>query len=249
MAERESNGAFLVLHRDDCWSTRYKLSLKLYDAAVEALFATGDFTALTDLTSKVLSNARNFDDKLNCYHNLVRYLASSRQSEEGLATCIKVLEELGEQDGIYMGMGITVGLNMCSVLGESLPTQLTDVIVYKHYRNMKSLLRKISEDDILSFPRMVNERKLMAMEFLNHMVSSCNATRPHLCAVVVCLMVSMTLDYGLCDISACAFSGFGNMSESSLSGTLHGPVSFHWHITNTNPFPRWNSCRRDRSRF
>lgn len=187
---------------------------------MEALFATGDFATLSDLTLILLSNARNFDDKLNCYHNLVRYLASSGQSEEGLSTCIQVLEELGEQDGIYMGMGITVGLNMCSFLSDSLPTKLTDVIVYKHYKNMKSLLSKFSEDDILNFPQMVNERKLTAMEFLNHMVSSCNATRPHLCAVVVCLMVSMTLDYGLCDLSACAFSGFGNMSECYLVGAF-----------------------------
>ena len=200
------------LLQDDCWETQYKLSLKLHDAALEALFATGDFTTLSMLTSKVLANARNFDDKLNCYHNLVRYLASSRQSEKGISTCISVLEQLGETEGVPMGLGISMGLNLCNFLGETLPTQILDVIVYADYKNLKRVMSKYSEDDILRLPQMAVERKLMAMEFLNHMISSANGTRPHLNAVIVCRMVRMTLEFGLCDASACAFSGFGNMN-------------------------------------
>ncbi|KAL7537767.1 hypothetical protein ACHAXR_008044 [Thalassiosira sp. AJA248-18] len=200
------------LLRDDCWDTRYNLSLKLHNAALEVLYAIGDFTTLRLLASEVLSFARNFDDKLTCYHHLVRCLVSARQSEEGLKTCILVLGELGETEGIAVGLGFTMNLSMYNILSGSLPTQLMDVIAWGHYKSTKMLLSKYSEEDILCLPRMVHERKLMAMEFLSLMVSSTNSGRPHLLAVVVCRMVKLTLEYGLCDSSACAFSAFGNMN-------------------------------------
>jgi len=201
-----------LLQGGDCWESEYNLSMKLHDAALEALFATGEFTTLSMLTSKILTHARNFDDKLNCYQYLVRYLASSRQSEKGISTCITVLEQVGETKGIAMGLGFTMGLNLCNFLGETLPTKISDVVIYTAYRKTKRLLDKYSEDDILRLPQMVDERKLVAMDFLNHMISSSNGTRPHLNVLVVIRMVELTLEYGLCDVSACAFSGYGNVN-------------------------------------
>jgi len=195
------------LLQGDCWENHYNLSKKLHDAALKALFVTGEFTTLNTLASEVLTHARNFDDKLNCYHNLVRYLVSSRQAEEGISTCISVLEQVGETKGVAK-----LSLKQCVFLGGKLPIQFSDVAVYTLYRNVMRLLSKYSEDDILKLPQMVDQRKLVAMEFLNHMISSSNNTKPHLCAVVVLRMVDMTLKHGLCDVSACAFSGLGNLN-------------------------------------
>ena len=48
-----------------CWNGQYDLTLKLHNSAQNALFATGDLATLNVLTSKVIANARNLDDKFN----------------------------------------------------------------------------------------------------------------------------------------------------------------------------------------
>ena len=49
----------------ECWKFEYDLTAKLHDAAQDAVFATGDFPKLSLFISKVITNAKNFDDKLN----------------------------------------------------------------------------------------------------------------------------------------------------------------------------------------
>ena len=49
----------------ECWECEYNLTVKLHDAAQDAVFATGDFPTLGLLNSRVIANAKNFDDKLN----------------------------------------------------------------------------------------------------------------------------------------------------------------------------------------
>lgn len=65
----------LSLLGQDSWQTKYDLTLKLHEAASEALFVTGDHAQLLQLTSAPLAKARSFEDKLNIYNNLVRSLA------------------------------------------------------------------------------------------------------------------------------------------------------------------------------
>lgn len=50
---------------NDCWDSNYGLALNLHDAAQEALFVTGNFAALRELNSEVITHAKTFDDKLN----------------------------------------------------------------------------------------------------------------------------------------------------------------------------------------
>lgn len=67
---------------NECWETKYNLALKLYDAASEALFVTGNFQRLSETTEEPLEKAKCFEDKLNIYHNLVRSLIAWGKHDE-----------------------------------------------------------------------------------------------------------------------------------------------------------------------
>ena len=54
----------IKLLSEDCWEREYDLTLKLHDAAQDAVFTTGDFPTLGLLNSKLIANARNFEDTL-----------------------------------------------------------------------------------------------------------------------------------------------------------------------------------------
>lgn len=72
-----------------CWESgesEYEFAIEIHNAAQNALFATGDFRTLTLLGTKVISNAKKFDDKLISYKNVVRYLVSLNRLDEAIST-------------------------------------------------------------------------------------------------------------------------------------------------------------------
>ena len=54
------------LDKDNHWNTQYDLALELYDAISEAACVINDRESVSYYTERVISNARCYDDKLNC---------------------------------------------------------------------------------------------------------------------------------------------------------------------------------------
>jgi predicted ATPase len=117
----------------------YNLTIGLHDAASEALYVTGDFSRLAALAEKPLKFARSFEDKLNIYNNLVRSFLASGQLDQGIATCMRVLSQLGEV----------------------LPTQITPDIFHIEVVRVKTILDRMSNDQLLSLPIMTDAHKLV----------------------------------------------------------------------------------------
>ncbi|KAL7531691.1 hypothetical protein ACHAXR_008840 [Thalassiosira sp. AJA248-18] len=179
---------------DECWGHEYDMAMKLHEAAQEALFVMGDFSMLSNLCEVVFTNARTFLDKLNSYHNLVRYLVSSGQMEKAISTCMSVLDELGE----------TVG-------------EITNFSFMREFAIVRELLQNRTDTEILGLPSMTDQSKLATMEFLQHMISSANHTNPQLLAIVVFRVVKMTLEHGLCDASSVCFACYGTFLMSNVA--------------------------------
>jgi len=190
----------IALLENDSWEKKYSLTIRLYDAASEALCATGDFPKLTALTEKPLIFARCFEDKLNIYNNLVRALSSSGENEECIATCVNVLSQLGE----------------------FLPMNITPEIYREEVVKVKQALIGQSRQGLLSLPVMTDLNKLTAMRFLNHMLIVTYTSNLSLNPIVVFRMVRMTVDFGVCNISAIAFACYGAWLASSLNDDYEG---------------------------
>eukprot|EP00984_Skeletonema_dohrnii_P030217 scaffold21542_cov121-Skeletonema_dohrnii-CCMP3373.AAC.2 len=192
--------AGIALLENDSWEKKYGLTIRLHDAASEALCATGDFPKLTALAEKPLIYARCFQDKLNIYNNLVRALSSSGENEECISRCVSVLSQLGE----------------------FLPKHITPDIYREEVAKVKQALIGQSKQDLLSLPVMTEAKKLTAMRFLNHMLIATYSTNPPLNLLVVFRMVRMTVDFGVCNISAVGFACYGAWLASSPNDEYEG---------------------------
>ena len=142
----------LSLLDHDAWEKHYSLTTRLFDAASEALYVTGDFSRLASLAEEPLKFARCFDDKLNIYNHLVRSLFASGQMEEGIATCFHVLVQLGE----------------------SIPSRTTPEIVLPEIFRIETMLQEMTDDHFLSLPAMTDAHKLVrgnAMQLFSELLN------------------------------------------------------------------------------
>jgi len=171
----------------DSWETHYTLTLQLYDAISEALFVTGDFVKLSDLIEEPLRHARCFEDKLNIYNNYVRSLIASGNYEECLDMCISILLQLGE----------------------IIPTEVTEDIYANEVAEVKKSLEGKNREDLLCLPTMLDASKLAAMQFLNHALTLSFVFKPILNPIVVFRMVEISIQHGVCNLSAFAFACYG----------------------------------------
>eukprot|EP00804_Cyclotella_cryptica_P016522 CCRYP_004731-RA/>CCRYP_004731-RA protein AED:0.12 eAED:0.12 QI:171/1/1/1/0.77/0.7/10/1096/934 len=153
-------GRFLVaavnLLDEQSWVDHYEFTLKVHDAAGVALYAVGDFTTLKTVMLKPVMRARCFEDKLNTYHNMVRFLSSSGRMKEVIVKCSSILAQLGE----------------------IIPEDMNQEICDEEAERVKEALVPLSEKDLLSLPVLTDQRKMAIMMFLNHAVASAYVVKP-----------------------------------------------------------------------
>ncbi|KAL7554753.1 hypothetical protein ACHAWF_018292 [Thalassiosira exigua] len=208
MASSSFNGAASYLMRgvallpDDSWREDYDLTMRLYDAATEALFITGDFEALSSMIQIPLMQARCFEDKLNSYHILIRYLVASGQMRQGIAKCISVVAQLGE------------------IIPD--PAGLDSNIYTAEVQLVKRSLTDLSEEDLLTLPLMTDKRTLVCMQFMNHILTAAYSCEPLLAPILVFRMVRLSVSQGVSDISAFAFGLYGAWLVSAINSDFEG---------------------------
>ncbi len=158
---------------NECWDTKYNLTMKLYDAASEALFVTGNFQRLSDIIKVPLEKAECFEDKLNIYHNLIRSFIAWGKHDEVNDLMLEFVPlfptyKLITHFLVRYAQCFSMCLNVLSQLGETLPTDITEEIYNEEARSMKKMMRGKKKQHLLSLPNMSNFNKLAAMQFLNH---------------------------------------------------------------------------------
>jgi len=60
---------------DDKWTSEYETSLDLFDSVAEAACVLNKNAAVTSYTEELVSNAKSFDDSLNCEYSCCRCCA------------------------------------------------------------------------------------------------------------------------------------------------------------------------------
>ncbi|KAL7484100.1 hypothetical protein ACHAW6_009743 [Cyclotella cf. meneghiniana] len=190
----------LSLLKHDSWEKHYSLTLRLYDAAVEALYVTGDFSRLTSLVEKPLKCAVCFDDKLNIYNYLVRSFAALGQMEEGIATCFQVLAQLGEV----------------------ITSTIAPEMVHTETVRIKTMIQGMSDDRLLSLPVITDTHKLAAMHFLNHLLYQAYFVKPELSPIIAFRMIDISIEFGVCNITPFAFGVYGAFLVSVISDNEGG---------------------------
>lgn len=121
--------------------------------------------------------------------------------------------------------GITKCLNILSHLGEEIPTDITTAVYVNEVAQVKQLLHGKSRQELLSLPTMLETQKLAAMQFMNHALTMTFIARPMLNPILVFRMVKMSIEHGICNISAFAFACYGAWLVSEPSFDVEGAHS------------------------
>ena len=166
----------------------------------EALFVVGGFAKLSAVIQVPLVKARCFDDKINTYHTLVRYLKASGDLRGVIEKCKSVLSQLGDD----------------------LPAQVDESLIREETRRVEQLLKDKTEDELISLPKMTNERKVASMQFLNHAISSAYSVDPLLAPILVFRIVALSIEYGVCSVSSFGFGLYGSWLVSALKSDFEG---------------------------
>ena len=151
----------------------------------EALYFISDWEQLSSIIQVPLLKARCFDDKLNTYNTLVRYLQATGDMKGVIEKCKSVLSQLGLD----------------------LPDPVDESVIWEEIRLVEQLLKDKSEAELISLPQMTNERKMASMQFLSHAISSAFVVDPLLSPILVGRIVGLSIKYGVCEISSFGFAG------------------------------------------
>ncbi|KAL7483730.1 hypothetical protein ACHAW6_009383 [Cyclotella cf. meneghiniana] len=171
------------------WTEHYHLSLELYDLASKSALATGNINSLRILVDAVLENARGFEDKLNIYFTIISSLTYASKISEALDK----------------------GCMILSQLGQDIPMNPSAEALDQCIQQTQSLIRGISENDILNFRLMTDKTKLMSMKFLAQLEIITLMVKPDLQPFVTLKMVQLTILYGLSPVSPIGFVYFGSL--------------------------------------
>lgn len=166
----------------------------------EALFVIGDHDKLSSVIQEPLRKARCCDDKLNSYHTLVRHLRATGDLRGVIEKCKNVLLELGYP----------------------ITDQVDEALFKEESRRVEQLLKDKSEEQLISLPDMTDERKIASMQFMNHAVASAFSAEPLLAPILIFKMVTLSVEYGVCEMSAFAFAGYGSWLVSALKSDFEG---------------------------
>ncbi|KAL3805300.1 hypothetical protein HJC23_009007 [Cyclotella cryptica] len=171
------------------WADHYQLSLELFELASQSALAIGNSLSLGHLFGEVLKYGRCFEDKLNIYFIIVSSLAYMAKVSEAFEKGRKIL----------------------SRLGEDIPGNPSREVLNHEIQQTQSIIRGISEDDILNYRLMTDKNKLAAMKFLSKMQHITVMVKPTVHPFVTLKMVRLTILHGLSPVSPIGFAFFGSL--------------------------------------
>jgi len=189
------------LPKESKWnSSSYDLCRSLHEAACLACYVNALPTKANEYISELLENAQCLEHKLKAYYVMVKNLTSSGDFKQALKKTFDVLIELGE----------------------TFPTEITPEIIQEELSNTKSLLNNFTKESILSSPKLMDEKKLWAIKFMNNLSGPLSITNYQMGPLIACRMVQLSSQYGYCSESAFGFLGYGQAQISVFEDVDEG---------------------------
>jgi predicted ATPase len=181
-------------------SSNYDLSRSLHEEACLACYVNALPAKANEYIEELLEKAQCLEHKLKAYYVMVKNLTSSGELAQALKKTFDVLLELGE----------------------TFPAEVTPEIIQKELSNTKSLLINLTQESILSSPRLTDEKKLWAIKFMNNLSGPLAVTNYQLGPLIACRMVHLSSQYGYCTESAFGFLGYGQAQISVFEDVDEG---------------------------
>ncbi|KAL7526202.1 hypothetical protein ACHAXR_004404, partial [Thalassiosira sp. AJA248-18] len=185
------NGISHLNNRD--WEDNYELTLALHNGLAEcAAINGGEHTSLEIVSEMVLHYARCLEDKLNVLLIKLRVLVQKSN----------------------LPAAIEHGLDVLSQLGEIIPDEITPDVVSSYLGNTKVMLENISDEDLINYKVIRDQKKEVAIEFLAPISDAKFLVAPSDQPVIVLKMVQLSLEAGMSPLSPVAFALYGSFVAS-----------------------------------
>ena len=184
---------------NESWQSEDRLSLELYQLAIETAFLNGDFPQIEKWAVVIFNHAENLLDKVKVYEIQIQSLVGQNQRLES----------------------IRIGINTLKLLGIELPIQASQSDVALALQDFQTILVLYRVDALLELPLMADAIALASINILLSIAAAAYVASPELYILVVLQIVKMSIAKGNAQGStygyaACGLIFCGLMSQIEL---------------------------------
>jgi PAS domain S-box-containing protein len=187
--------AGMALLDESDWRSQYDLTFSLWLERAECEFLTGHFDAAEQLIATLLQHAASKLDQAAAYRLKVQFHVVKSENQQAVATALTCVR----------------------LLGIDLPAHPTWEQVQAEYETLWQTLNGRSIDSLIDLPLVTDPELQAAMQVLGELTPAAYLTDFRFCCLLMCRMVTVSMQHGVSGASAQAFG---------YLGTILGPV-FH----------------------
>ncbi|BAY93172.1 MULTISPECIES: trifunctional serine/threonine-protein kinase/ATP-binding protein/sensor histidine kinase [unclassified Tolypothrix] len=179
----------IELLTDDCWDTKYELTLALYETAAEAAYLNGNFKLTEQLIPVILQKAKTLLDKIKAYEVQIQAYGAQGKELEAVNIAIAILK----------------------MLGVDFPENPTQEDVQLEIENTSAKLANINIEDLIDLPEITEASALIVMRILSSVVGIAYPVAPKLFLLIILKQINLSITYGNSSFSAFAYVTYGLM--------------------------------------
>jgi PAS domain S-box-containing protein len=180
-----ASGMALLDERD--WSSQYELMFSLRLERAECEFLTGNFDTAEQLIVELLQRGASKVDQAAVYH--LKILLHTVKSENAQA--------------------VASALTSLRLFGIDIPAHPTWEQVQAEYEAVWQTLNGRPIESLIDLPLMTDPEQQAAMQVLSTLLGPAYFTELHLFCLLVCRMVNVSTQHGMCGASAHAYGYWG----------------------------------------
>ncbi len=203
-AGREYAEIGLSLLGEKGWQEQYKMILVLSELAAEFAALCGEWEEMDRLVAEVVANSHSRVERANVYRIQIQANASRNQPTEAVEIALGFLQQLGV----------------------TFPENPTGADIGKAIAAVQELVAEREVEDLLNLPEMKDSEKIAIVQTANSIISATYICNPPLFPIVVCLSVSLSIQYGNIPPSSYAYGTYGVILSNSANPDVITGVKF-----------------------
>ena len=177
----------IALLDERAWSNRYELMFSMHLERAECEFLTGKFETAEQLILELLLRGASKVDQAAVYHLKILLHTVKSENAQAMASALTCLR----------------------LFGIDLPARPTWEQVQAEYEQVRQTLNGRPIESLVELPLMADPEQQAAMQVLSTLLGSVYFTDFHLFCVLVCRMVKLSSQHGMCGASAHAYGHWG----------------------------------------
>jgi PAS domain S-box-containing protein len=177
----------MALLDESDWSSQYELMFSLRLERAECEFLTGNFDAAEQLIVELLQHGASKVDQAAVYHLKVLLHTVKSENAQAVASALACLR----------------------LFGIDIPAHPTWEAVQAEYEAVWQALNGRPIESLIDLPLMTDPEQQAAMQVLSTLLGTAYFTDLHLFCLLVCRMVNVSTQHGVCGASAHAYGYWG----------------------------------------